>query len=589
MRLSTAEDRDEERAVAVIHAALAAGATLLDTADAYARDDSETGHNERLVARALQSWKGERVRVATKGGMRRPDGQWVPDGRARSLRSACEASVQVLGLIDVYQLHVPDPRTPLSTSVRALERLYSEGLVRGIGLCNVNVDQIEEASGIVPIAAVQVALSYRDDGALRSGVVRHCLGRGIEVLAHSPLGGWRNDRRHPLLIELAHARGTTPELIALAWLLTLGVTPLVGATRVETARAIGEALRIELDDNERARLDEAFPAGRLAHKLVSVPAHHDGEVVLVAGIAGAGKSRLAEAWAARGYRRLNRDELGGKLAGLLPLLERGLEAGERRWVLDNTYVTRKQRQPVIEAAQRLGAAVRCVWMDTPLAEAQVNATRRLIQRYGTLPTPQELRVLQKKDPHAFDARALFRIHRSVEPPREEEGFTSIEHVTFERVHEEAHAERAVFVQLEGVLRESRRGDRSPLHVEDLVVHEERAARLATWARDHLLFALSWQPMIAEGVASEEQVRACFEETRRRLTLEIELMLCPHAGGPPQCWCRPPLPGLVVERLERHRLDPAGCVMIGSSSADRTLARNVGMRFFEAAAFFTDAP
>src|SRR3954470_12183388 len=87
MRLSTAPDRDEQRAIDVIHAALDAGATLLDTADAYCRDDTEVGHNERLVARALETWSGDRSRitVATKGGIRRPNGAWVNDGRAKYL------------------------------------------------------------------------------------------------------------------------------------------------------------------------------------------------------------------------------------------------------------------------------------------------------------------------------------------------------------------------------------------------------------------------------------------------------------------------------------------------------------------------
>ena len=91
MRLSTEPDRDDARAVATIHAALDAGVTLLDTADAYCRDEGETGHNERLVARALAGWNGDasRVRVATKGGLTRPDGRWVPDGRARHLLAAC--------------------------------------------------------------------------------------------------------------------------------------------------------------------------------------------------------------------------------------------------------------------------------------------------------------------------------------------------------------------------------------------------------------------------------------------------------------------------------------------------------------------
>src|SRR5262245_9248113 len=99
MRLSTERDRNEERAIALLHAAFDGGVTFLDTADAYCLDDTDTGHNERLIARALSTWSGDRSRiiVATKGGLTRPNGEWVPDGRARHLRAACEASLRALG------------------------------------------------------------------------------------------------------------------------------------------------------------------------------------------------------------------------------------------------------------------------------------------------------------------------------------------------------------------------------------------------------------------------------------------------------------------------------------------------------------
>lgn len=121
MRLSTDPDRDDERSVAVLHAALDAGVTLFDTADAYCWTNDDVGHNERLLARAIGSWSGDRslLTVATKGGLTRPDGRWEPDGRAKHLTAACERSCRALGVtaIDLYQLHVVDPRVPLATSV----------------------------------------------------------------------------------------------------------------------------------------------------------------------------------------------------------------------------------------------------------------------------------------------------------------------------------------------------------------------------------------------------------------------------------------------------------------------------------------
>jgi aryl-alcohol dehydrogenase-like predicted oxidoreductase len=167
MRLSTDEDRDEERAVATIAAAAEAGITVFDTARSY-------GDNERLVAGALRACGGAATaRVVTKGGMTRAGGGWVPDGRAKAIRADCEASLAALdGLpIDLYLLHAPDPRTRWRTSVQALAGLVEEGLVRRVGVCNVNRPQLDEAVALAPLAAEQVALGPFDDGALRGGML----------------------------------------------------------------------------------------------------------------------------------------------------------------------------------------------------------------------------------------------------------------------------------------------------------------------------------------------------------------------------------------------------------------------------------
>jgi aryl-alcohol dehydrogenase-like predicted oxidoreductase len=183
MRLSTEADQDDRRSVDLLHAAFDGGITLIDTADAYCLNDTEIGHNERLIARALSTWPGGRasIRVATKGGMTRPDGRWEPDGRATHLRAACERSCQALGVerIALYQLHAVDPRTPLATSVRGLVALQREGLVEAIGLSNVTVSQIEEARRIAEISAIQVELSVWHDEHLRSGVAAYCAAHGL--------------------------------------------------------------------------------------------------------------------------------------------------------------------------------------------------------------------------------------------------------------------------------------------------------------------------------------------------------------------------------------------------------------------------
>ena len=112
--MSLAGRPDEEQSIRTIHAALDAGVNLIDTADAYARDDRDIGHGERLIAKALKGRRDD-VLVATKGGLtRNRDRRWPPDGRPEHLRAACEASLRALETdrIDLYQFHRPDPECP---------------------------------------------------------------------------------------------------------------------------------------------------------------------------------------------------------------------------------------------------------------------------------------------------------------------------------------------------------------------------------------------------------------------------------------------------------------------------------------------
>src|SRR5215468_9488880 len=212
---------------APILAAFESGISVFDTARAYAG-------NEELVARAL---RGRRARIVTKGGM--GEG-WVPDGRAKSLRADCEASLDALDgvAIDLYLVHAPDPRTPWRTTVRALAKLADEGLVRRVGVSNVSRPQLEEALMLAPIAAVQVALSANNESALRGGLVERCLDEGVILIAHSPLGGPRRARR----LSQREAEGELASLLALA----PNVVAIPGATRPETVRSAARAATVRV-------------------------------------------------------------------------------------------------------------------------------------------------------------------------------------------------------------------------------------------------------------------------------------------------------------------------------------------------------
>ena len=263
MPMSLSGRPDEEQSIRTIRAALDAGANLIDTADSYCKDDSETGHNERLIAKALRGRRDD-VIVATKGGHTRPGGRWAVDGSPAHLRAACEASLRALDTdrIDLYQYHRPDPDVPYSESVGALKELQDEGKIRWIGISNATVAQIEEALGIAEIVSVQNQLSLEFTSPLAKGEVQACTDRGIAFLPWSPLGGIGNAESpggvNPVK-EAAARHGVSAQQVALAWLLSLGPTviPIPGASRPETITDSLQAARLELYGEELAAIGQA--------------------------------------------------------------------------------------------------------------------------------------------------------------------------------------------------------------------------------------------------------------------------------------------------------------------------------------------
>jgi aryl-alcohol dehydrogenase-like predicted oxidoreductase len=262
MPLSLGRGRERGLANETIAAALDAGVNLLDTADAYALDESEFGHNERVVAKALKLYTGNgNAVVATKGGHTRHGTEWALDGSPEYLRRACEGSLRRLGVdaIELYQLHRPDPDTPYAESVGALRDLRDEGKIRHVGLSNANLAQLEEAERIVPIAAIQNELSPGYLEPFRNGEVAACAERGIPFLAWSPLGGIDSADGVggvSAIRTIADERGVSPQRVTLAWLLSLSeaIVPIPGASRPETITDSVGALELDLDDAERERI-----------------------------------------------------------------------------------------------------------------------------------------------------------------------------------------------------------------------------------------------------------------------------------------------------------------------------------------------
>ncbi|MDP3154597.1 MAG: aldo/keto reductase [Archangium sp.] len=548
MRLSTSPDRDEARARATVHAALDAGFTLFDTAHAYGRDETEYGHNEKWMARFLaEHAKGAGARVITKGGMRRAGPKWIPDGKATTLRAQCEASLVALGgrAIDLYLLHAPDPRVPLATSVRALEALRAEGLVKAVGICNVNRAQLEEAMEHAEISAVQLGVSLVDDSALAGGVVARAVERGVTVICHSPLGGPRKFAelsRQRWLAERAQVDGCTLHEWALAALMAIdpNVVVIPGARRPETVASCRRAVDVKLPD-EAAMVLRRFVRPLTPPPQTPLPQGEGApEIVLLMGLQGSGKTSRVSESVARGYSRLNRDEAGGTLAQLHDKLGLLLRSGVQRAVLDNTYVTRQQRRGAIEVATRSGIPVRGVWHEIDVAQAQINVVLRMLEVHGRLLGPAELKG---RTPDTIGPMVIPRTVKTLEVPADDEGFSSLTRVPFVR-RPWPDGVPALFLGLDQL----KNGAWLP---------EAAAAMAQRPAAVRVL--LGW----SEGGVSAPDgfVNA----------------VCPHGGGPPSCWCRPPLPGLVLAHARSFGICLSKSRVVSGSPSLLSLSASLGMQ------------
>ncbi|WP_018544629.1 aldo/keto reductase [Streptomyces sp. LaPpAH-108] len=277
---------DDAQSVRVIHAALDAGVTLLDTADMYG-----SGRNEELVGRALRGRRNDAF-IATKFGIRRADGRRWNDSSPVYARAACEASLRRLGVetIDLYYVHRLDAVTPVEETVGELAQLVREGKVRHIGLSEVSAQQLRRAQAVHPIAAVQSEFSLWTRNVVDDGVLAACRALGIALVAYSPLGrGFltgtvrstatldegdfrlanprfakgeleANLTLLPVLEEVADDHGVSAAQVALAWVLAQGddIVPIPGTRRPTYLEQNLAAARVELTADDLAALDQAF-------------------------------------------------------------------------------------------------------------------------------------------------------------------------------------------------------------------------------------------------------------------------------------------------------------------------------------------
>ncbi|GAC1431890.1 MAG: aldo/keto reductase [Ktedonobacteraceae bacterium] len=241
------EPKDRQEAIRVLHRALELGINLIDTADSYGPEVSET-----LIAEALYPYPKNLV-IATKGGfLRSGPNQWHPDGRPEHLREAIEGSLQRLRVerIDVYQFHTVDPNVALEDSLGTLAELQKAGKIRHIGVSNVNPAQLAQARKIVSVVSVQNRYNLTDRAS--EEMVDICEREGLGFIPWFPLATGELARPGSRLDTIAKQHNAAPSQIALAWLLKRSTTmlPIPGTSTVEHLEENVAGASITLSDEE---------------------------------------------------------------------------------------------------------------------------------------------------------------------------------------------------------------------------------------------------------------------------------------------------------------------------------------------------
>lgn len=252
-----------------VSAALDAGVTLFDTADAYGPGDEKgagaQGENERLIASILDELGvRDQVVLATKGGhVRTEGGGWGTDSSADHLRRAVDESLERLGVeqLSLWQHHRPDPKVSYDDVIGTLKEIADSGKVARVGLSNADPDQIRAAHAVLGDALVSVQNQFSPKFRSSRPEIDVCDELGLAFLPWSPLGGLSDAKelaeKHPAFAEVAAERGVSAQQVALAWELAQSpcVIPIPGAKRPSSITDSAAAAEIELTADELARLD----------------------------------------------------------------------------------------------------------------------------------------------------------------------------------------------------------------------------------------------------------------------------------------------------------------------------------------------
>ena len=308
------------------------------------------------------------------------------------------------------------------------------------------------------------------------------------------------------------------------------------------------------------------------------------EIVIIMGFPASGKSTTVQQFVDRGYNRLNRDTTGGTIEEIASKTDSLLLRDPKPVVIDNLYPSAKSRASLIAVAKKHKIPIRCYVMETTLEDAQLNACLRMIRKYGSI--PEDFKTI-KNDPNTFPPAVIYKYRKEFQQPTVKEGLSQVIMVPFVRTWGPEYKNKAVICDYDGTLRLCNDGAKFPVTPAQIKVLPNRLETLRRYHKDgYSIFGASNQSGVAKGDFTLEEANICFQHTNRLLgDLVTKYLFCPHRVPPITCYCRKPAPGMGAYFIEKYKLLPSKCIMVGDMGGDKSFAARCGFKYVDANDFF----
>jgi HAD superfamily hydrolase (TIGR01662 family) len=300
------------------------------------------------------------------------------------------------------------------------------------------------------------------------------------------------------------------------------------------------------------------------------------EIILLCGYPASGKSTICQEYEADGYTVISRDVIGGTYKDVLKVVKKC----QQKIIIDGIHITEDSRYQFIQYAKANNIPIKCILVENTMENCMINALRRQWSVHGDI-----LWTGNTTDPHMFPPGVMFKARKQYDKPKLEEGFDQIEVRQGYVPHYDhrVYCNKAIFFDIDGTLRKTDHlQHKYPIHPDEVEPYMDvnimKKILDKKIKKGYRFVGVSNQSGISKGTVTQETVRACMEMTKEMLNIEIDIRWCPHSPAPITCWCRKPQSGLGVYFIEKYKLNPRKCRMIGDQTTDRTFAERLGIKF-----------